>query len=90
MSNAFADLRALAESVPAGPWFAQPDDTIGGWCVTTEDVPPSEGARVVAEFVSEDVARFIALARTALPLLLTDQQIRDQQEHPAQPRNISN
>ncbi len=43
-------------------WFAQPEDTIGGWCVTSSPEPPSAGLRnVVADFVNEDAARHIAL-----------------------------
>jgi hypothetical protein len=41
-------------------WHAQPDDTIGGWCVTTTEDPPSAGLpNMVAGFVHEEAARHI-------------------------------
>ena len=61
-----AEIRALAETLPAAPWFAKPDDLVGGWCVTTDDRTPAEGARTLASFTSEAAARFIAIARNEL------------------------
>lgn len=41
-------------------WKVQPDDEIGGWCVTL-DVPgtPATGNRPLMSFVSEAVARYV-------------------------------
>lgn len=41
-------------------WYAQPDDTIGGWCVMLEDAPPSQGGIEAGGFLSEAVARHVA------------------------------
>lgn len=42
-------------------WFAKFNDLIGGWCVGTDDRPPSrEGVVLVADFITEDVARYVA------------------------------
>lgn len=43
-------------------WRAQPDDVIGGWCVTLEDDKrtPAEGAVQLADFVVERTAKHIA------------------------------
>lgn len=43
-------------------WRAQPNDLIGGWCVTFIDDPrtPADGAPTIADFVSRDVAQYIA------------------------------
>jgi hypothetical protein len=70
-------------TVPAGgngtadvlgvPWYAQPNDLIGGWCVMLSDEPPSFGGNEIADFCSEEVARHIAelhnahLAAAAVP-----------------------
>jgi hypothetical protein len=46
-------------------WHAQPDDLIGGWCVTNSTAPPSTYRRddtnaVVAAFIEEECAQHIA------------------------------
>jgi hypothetical protein len=47
-------------------WHAQPDDTIGGWCVTyqVDDKGdwklPSEGAMQIANFCYREIAEYIA------------------------------
>jgi len=40
-------------------WYAQPDDLIGGWCVSIIDRPPSEGPGNIGDFMSEDIARHV-------------------------------
>lgn len=40
-------------------WYAQPNDLIGGWCITTTDMPLSAGAFEVADMFTEEVARHI-------------------------------
>ena len=58
------------------PWYAQPDDLIGGWCVTDVDRPPSTfvdplpGAppatgRYIAAFTDQAAARRIAALHNA-------------------------
>jgi hypothetical protein len=44
------------------PWRAQPETTVGGWCVTlAEDLrTPAEGALAIAMFLSRDIATHIA------------------------------
>lgn len=51
---------ALEQSMLAVRWFVQPNDVIGGWCVTVVDLPPSSGYPEVADFLSERAARHIA------------------------------
>jgi hypothetical protein len=43
-------------------WRAQPDDMIGGWCVTPEadKRTPAQGAPQLADFSTEELARHIA------------------------------
>lgn len=42
-------------------WYAMPEDTIGGWCVKTNEIPPSQSSvDEVACFISEEVARHVA------------------------------
>lgn len=43
-------------------WYAKPNDLIGGWCVGTDELPPSKAsvAPLVADFISEAVARHVA------------------------------
>jgi hypothetical protein len=42
-------------------WFAMPEDTIGGWCVKTNELPPSQSYEgEVATFISQEVAEHIA------------------------------
>lgn len=54
----------------AVPWHPVANDLIGGWAVATEDVPPSRhspanGVLLVADFISEDVARHVAALHNA-------------------------
>lgn len=42
------------------PWFAKPNDTIGGWCVMPVDEPPSYGVPEVADFITQELAEHIA------------------------------
>lgn len=41
------------------PWFVQPDDLIGGWCITPLPYPPGDGTPEIASFISEDIAHYI-------------------------------
>jgi hypothetical protein len=43
-------------------WREQPDDTLGGWCVTLAEDPrsPADGALAIATFLSRAVATHIA------------------------------
>jgi hypothetical protein len=42
-------------------WFAMPEDTIGGWCVKANEIPPSESYEgEVACFISEEIAKHVA------------------------------
>ncbi|MEU9404747.1 hypothetical protein AB0E08_03390 [Streptomyces sp. NPDC048281] len=43
-------------------WRAQPDDMIGGWCVTpaADKRTPAEGAPSLADFASEEIARHVS------------------------------
>lgn len=48
-------------SVLDQPWFAKPNDEIGGWCVMPTDKTPLEGGGLeVANFTTEEAARHIA------------------------------
>lgn len=40
-------------------WYAVKNDLIGGWCIRLEDTPPSSGGPEIADFMNEDVARYI-------------------------------
>jgi hypothetical protein len=44
------------------PRRAQPDDLIGGWCITLKDDwrTPAEGARTLADFCDEPLAVHVA------------------------------
>jgi excisionase family DNA binding protein len=43
------------------PWYAEPDDLIGDWCVMTTPGPPSGGEGfAIASFLNGDAARHIA------------------------------
>lgn len=66
--------RRVTEAATPGPWYNGPDDLIGGFCVGTEDSPPSRwtAARLIADFPRQEDAAFIAAARNALPALLAD------------------
>lgn len=48
-------------------WRAQPNDVIGGWCVTAEDDSrtPAEGSPGFADFVSQEIAEHIAALHNA-------------------------
>lgn len=50
----------LLDYVMTHPWYAQPDDTIGGWCVTPLPVPPSSGVFTIANFLDSTVAHHIS------------------------------
>lgn len=42
------------------PWYAKPNDLIGGWCIGVDERPPSkEGVWVLGDFMNEDLARHI-------------------------------
>lgn len=42
------------------PWYAKPNDLIGGWCIGVDERPPSkEGVWLLGDFITEDVARHI-------------------------------
>jgi hypothetical protein len=43
-------------------WLPQPEDTIGGWCVTIASIPgtPASGNPPIADFCTEEVARHVA------------------------------
>lgn len=68
MSDAISKLRALCEAATPGPWTTLEDEYEEGV------VRDSAGHDIIAETMlsggSHDDARFIAAARTALPLLL--------------------
>lgn len=63
-------LRRLAREATPGPCYAQPNELVGGWCVTDVDAPPSSGARDLADFTTEADARLLVAMRNALPDLL--------------------
>jgi hypothetical protein len=48
-------------------WRAQPEDTVGGWCITLAEDPrsPSDGALAIAMFLSQDLAVHIAQIHNA-------------------------
>jgi hypothetical protein len=55
--------RKVAKEAKPGPWFVRKNDLIGGWCVLTEDAPPSSLAgrdSYVADFTGELAAAHIA------------------------------
>lgn len=50
-------------------WKAQEENTIGGWCITIEDIPgtPADGNPPIGAFMTEDVAaRVVALHNETL------------------------
>lgn len=65
-------IRARLAAATPGPWFAQPNDLVGGWCVRTVDAPPSKGAGEVADFIREEDARFIAAAPATIQTLIEE------------------
>lgn len=50
---------ALARAMLEARWYVQPDDLIGGWCITVVDMPPSVGFPSVADFLSKAAAEHI-------------------------------
>lgn len=43
------------------PWIAQPEDTIGGWCVTLAiPATPAQGNPPIADFCTQEIAQHIA------------------------------
>lgn len=42
-------------------WRAQPENTIGGWCITVEKIPgtPADGNPPLADFSTEEVTRHL-------------------------------
>jgi len=45
-------------------WYVQPDDLIGGWCITNIPIPPSQhtkenGAYSIGDFISYEIAAHI-------------------------------
>lgn len=56
----------LERVLPLVPWYVQPNDLIGGWCIMPIDEPPSQGeAMIVADVISESLAREIVDAHNA-------------------------
>jgi hypothetical protein len=63
------DLAAVLEA----PWYVQPNDLIGGWCVTAINEPPSTGRgpavadmvldKAIAERIVKDHNRHIVIDR---------------------------
>lgn len=49
----------LEDAMLTSRWYAHPNDLVGGWCVTFVDLPPSQGAPSVADFLSERAAQHI-------------------------------
>jgi hypothetical protein len=63
--SAVPDADAVSEAflrLMSRPWRAQPEDTLGGWCVTLAEDPrsPADGALAIAMFLSREVALHIA------------------------------
>lgn len=44
------------------PWTAQPENTVGGWCVTMSRIPgtPADGNPPVCDFVNQELAEHVA------------------------------
>lgn len=59
---ASAEPGSLAAQFLVVRWRAQPDDTVGGWCLTMADDPrsPAHGAWAFGAFLSEPLARHMA------------------------------
>jgi hypothetical protein len=82
--NLFERNRAIVADAINQRWKAQPENTVGGWCVTVEAVPgtPADGNPPIVYFCSEDHARHVAdlhndwLARSS-PRFTTIQELRD-------------
>ena len=52
--------KGLKRYVMNNPWFVEADDLVGGWCITPLPFPPSTGNVEIAQFIHEDIARYIA------------------------------
>lgn len=50
----------MAEDYLRAPWYPQPNDLIGGWCLMLVDDPPSQGGLMVGDLLDEAIARHIA------------------------------
>lgn len=56
----------VERAILRNPWIAQPDDRIGGWCVTlAAAVTPAQGNDPIADFCSQEVAEYIARIHNA-------------------------
>ena len=56
----------VERAILRNPWIAQPNDLIGGWCVTlAAAVTPAQGNDPVADFCSQEVAGYIARIHNA-------------------------
>lgn len=60
----------FTDAVTQVPWYAMPDDTIGGWIVATAPLPASqlpsaEGGRQLGDFLTEELARYVARLHNA-------------------------
>jgi hypothetical protein len=66
----FKDAAEWARAVGPGAWRAVSDPTEDAWNVEEPDAPGMVG--VVARHMTEEVARFLAAAREALPALLDE------------------
>lgn len=64
------EIREYSDRVRPGPWYARPNDLIGGWSVNLTGQTVGEGAEEVASFTTKDAAEFIAHAREDVPWLL--------------------
>lgn len=65
-------IKARLAAATAGPWYLQPNDLIGGWCVRSVNSPPSEDPGTVADFILEQDAAFIAAARRDVEQLIAE------------------
>ena len=70
-------LQALEREQPSGPVYAVINDLVGGWMVATVDKPAhaidtrkGSSEYVIADFLSEAEARFLAALRNAAPDLI--------------------
>lgn len=52
--------KAFVAALLAATWYAQPEDTIGGYCVMPVPRPPSSGYPYAADFCTELIAVHIA------------------------------
>lgn len=56
---------ALSRAMLETRWYVQPEDLIGGWCITVVDMPPSAGFPSVADFLSKAAAEHIVSLHNA-------------------------